>query len=135
MDLRKIKMLNILTVVKGFPFIKKYINISKYNNDYPNSLGDSSRATIEIDDALKKRLDERSKKTGFSEHDLVNSYIFNGLNEDEKYDCKGGMTPEEIAEILDYDWPEGDWISKELSGLIENEYITNAVKLKKDSYK
>ena len=81
-------------------------------------------STIEIDENIKRRLEARAKKTGVSEHDLVNSYIFHGLNEDEKYECEGGMTPEEIFEILDHD-----------VGLIETEYLTNAVKLKKDSYK
>ena len=92
-------------------------------------------STIEIDENIKRRLEARAKKTGVSEHDLVNSYIFHGLNEDEKYECEGGMTPEEIFELLEHDLPEGDWVSNELMGLIETEYLTNAVKLKKDSYK
>ena len=41
----------------------------------------------------------------------------------------------EIFEILDHDLPEGDWVSNELAGLVESKYITNAIKLKKDSYK
>ena len=40
-----------------------------------------------------------------------------------------------LEPILDHDLPEGDWVSNELVGLIETEYLTNAVKLKKDSYK
>lgn len=66
---------------------------------------------------------------------MLNSYIFHGLNEDGKYEGEGGMTPEEIFEILDHDLPEGDWVSNELSWLVESKYITNAIKLKKDSYK
>lgn len=135
MDLSKINMIFILNVVKRIPLIREYLDISKYSYNHKNSSEDSSIMTIEIDDVLKERLKDRSKKTGFSEHDLANSYIFNGLNEDEKYSCEGGMTPEEISECLDYDLPEGDWVSKELMGLIDNEYLTNAVKLKKDSYK
>lgn len=131
MNLRKIKDLNILAVVHRSPSIKRYISIFKYNYNHKNSLGDSSMARIEIDDELKKRLEARSKKTGFSEDDLVNSYIFHGLNEDEKYDCEGGMTPEEIIELLDHDLPEGDWVSEELDGLIDNKFVTNALKLKK----
>ena len=135
MDLSRKNMFNILAVVQRIPLIKRYIDISKYYCNYKKSVGDSSMASIEIDENLKMRLDARSKRTGFSEHDLVNSYIFHGLNEDEKYECEGGMTPEEIFELLDHDLPEGDWVSNELVGLIETEYLTNAVKLKKDSYK
>ena len=128
MDLSRINLFNILAVVQRIPLIKRYIDTSKNNYNYKKSVEDSSRATLDIDEDLKRRLEARSKKTGFSEHDLVNSYIFHGLNEDEKYECEGGMTPEEIFE-------EGDWVSNELMGLIETEYLTNAVKLKKDSYK
>ena len=135
MDLSRKNMFNILAVVQRIPLIKRYIDISKYYCNYKKSVGDSSMASIEIDENLKMRLDARSKRTGFSEHDLVNSYIFHGLNEDEKYECEGGMTPEEIFELLEHDLPEGDWVSNELMGLIETEYLTNAVKLKKDSYK
>ena len=135
MDLSRKNMFNILAVVQRIPLIKRYIDISKYYCNYKKSVDDSSMASIEIDENLKMRLDARSKRTGFSEHDLVNSYIFHGLNEDEKYECEGGMAPEEICKILDNDLPEGDWVSKELMGLIETEYLTNAVKLKKDSYK
>ena len=135
MDFRKIKMLNIFTLVQRFPLIKNYINIFKYNFIYKISLGDSSMATIEIDDNLKKKLEARAKKTGLSQYDMANSYIFNGLKEDERYECNGGMTPEEIFELLDHDLPEGDWVSEELAGLVETKYITNALKLNKDSYK
>ena len=134
MDLSRINLLNILAVVQRIPLIKRYIDTSKNNYNYKKSVEDSSRATLDIDEDLKRRLEARSKKTGFSEHDLVNSYIFHGLNEDEKYECEGGMTPEEIFELLEHDLPEGDWVSNELMGLIETEYLTNAVKLKKDSY-
>nr|WP_295605039.1 hypothetical protein [uncultured Methanobrevibacter sp.] len=135
MDLSRINLLNILAVVQRIPLIKRYIDTSKNNDNYKKSVEDSSRTTLDIDEDLKRRLEARSKKTGFSEHDLVNSYIFHGLNEDEKYECEGGMTPEEIFELLEHDLPEGDWVSNELMGLIETEYLTNAVKLKKDSYK
>ena len=129
MDLSRINLFNILAVVQRIPLIKRYIDTSKNNYNYKKSVEDSSRATLDIDEDLKRRLEARSKKTGFSEHDLVNSYIFHGLNEDEKYECEGGMTPEEIF------LPEGDWVSNELAGLVESKYITNAIKLKKDSYK
>ena len=135
MDLSRINLFNILAVVQRIPLIKRYIDTSKNNYNYKKSVEDSSRTTLDIDEDLKRRLEARSKKTGFSEHDLVNSYIFHGLNEDEKYECEGGMTPEEIFELLEHDLPEGDWVSNELMGLIETEYLTNAVKLKKDSYK
>lgn len=135
MDLSRINLFNILAVVQRIPLIKRYIDTSKNNYNSKKSVEDSSRTTLDIDEDLKRRLEARSKKTGFSEHDLVNSYIFHDLNEDEKYECEGGMTPEEIFEILDHDLPEGDWVSNELMGLIETEYLTNAVKLKKDSYK
>ena len=135
MDLSRINLFNILAVVQRIPLIKRYIDTSKNNYNYKKSVEDSSRATLDIDEDLKRRLEARSKKTGFSEHDLVNSYIFHGLNEDEKYESEGGMTPEEIFELLEHDLPEGDWVSNELAGLVESKYITNAIKLKKDSYK
>lgn len=135
MDLSRINLFNILAVVQRIPLIKRYIDTSKNNYNSKKSVEDSSRATLDIDEDLKRRLETRSKKTGFSEHDLLNSYIFPGLNEDEKYECEGGMAPEEIFEILDHDLPEGDWVSNELAGLVESKYITNAIKLKKDSYK
>lgn len=135
MDLSRINLLNILAVVQRIPLIKRYVDTSKYNYNYKKSVEGSSRATLDINEDLKRRLEARSKKTGVSEHDLANSYIFLGLNEDEKYECEGGMTPEEISELLDHDLPEGDWVSNELAGLVESKYITNALKLKKDSYK
>lgn len=135
MDLSRINLFNILAVVQRIPLIKRYIDTSKNNYNSKKSVEDSSRATLDIDEDLKRRLETRSKKTGFSEHDLLNSYIFHGLNEDGKYECEGGMAPEEIFEILDHDLPEGDWVSNELAGLVESKYITNAIKLKKDSYK
>ena len=135
MDLSRINLFNILAVVQRIPLIKRYIDTSKNNYNSKKSVGDSSRATLDIDENLKRRLETRSKKTGFSEHYLLNSYIFHGLNEDGKYECEEGMTPEEIFEILDHDLPEGDWVSNELAGLVESKYITNAIKLKKDSYK
>lgn len=115
MDLSRINLFNILAVVQRIPLIKRYIDTSKNNYNSKKSVEDSSRATLDIDEDLKRRLETRSKKTGFSEHYLLNSYIFHGLNEDGKYEGEGGMTPEEIFEILDHDLPEGDWVSNELS--------------------
>ena len=45
------------------------------------------------------------------------------------------MTEEDIKKLLDYDLPEGDQISEKLTGLIDNPVETNAVELKKQSYK
>lgn len=94
---------------------------------------------IEIDKELHDRLKLKSNKTGISQLDLANRYIKDGLENDlldgiESPEDKP-MTSEEIDALLDHDWPEGDWISKKLVGLVESPVKTNAFELKKAPYR
>jgi len=45
------------------------------------------------------------------------------------------MTLDQIEQYLDHDKPEGDTVLDELDGIIHSDVITNAVDLKKNSYK
>lgn len=66
MDLSRINLFNILAVVQRIPLIKRYIDTSKNNYNSKKSVGDSSRATLDIDEDLKRRLETRSKKLGLA---------------------------------------------------------------------
>ena len=92
---------------------------------------------VEIAAELHDKLKLKSAKTGISQLELVNRYVSEGLRFDEKREVESPkpMTPEEIDALLEHDWPEGDWISKRLAGLIDSPVETDAVELKKASYK
>ncbi len=89
---------------------------------------------INVSIDVKRQLEYLSEKTGLSEYDLANTYLSNALKEKVKENRKG-LTPEELEKILDHDLPEGDWVSKRLIGLADFNHITDAVELKKNSYK
>ena len=89
---------------------------------------------IRVSNGVKELLELKSKRTSLSEYDLANGILFNALKENEPSTNKG-MTPEEIDALLDHDWPEGDWVSKKLIGLVEFDYPTDSLELKKNSYK
>ena len=89
--------------------------------------------TIRIDKNLQQQLKLKSVETGLSQLDLANRYIFDGLKRDET-PKKNIMTLDEIESLLDHDKPEGNGLSK-IDGIFESEISTNAVELKKQSFK
>ncbi len=90
--------------------------------------------TIRIDENIKQQLKLKSAQTGISQLDLANKYILNGLKKDSTPNKKV-MTLDQIEQYLDHDKPEGDTVLDELDGIIHSDVITNAVDLKKNSYK
>ena len=92
---------------------------------------------VEIAGPLHDKLKLKCAETGVSQLELVNRYVYEGLRFDEKREVESSkpMTPEEIDALLEHDWPEGDWISKRLIGLIDSPVETDAVELKKASYR
>ena len=90
--------------------------------------------TIRIDKNLQQQLKVKSAETGKSQLDLANQYILEGLKND-KTPAKPAMTLEEIEKLLKHDLPEGDETSKQLIGIAESPIQTNALELKKTSYK
>lgn len=90
--------------------------------------------TIRIDENIKQQLKLKSAQTGISQLDLANKYILNGLKKDSTPNKKV-MTLDQIEQYLDHDKPEGDTVLDELDGIIHSDVITDAVDLKKNSYK
>lgn len=89
--------------------------------------------TIRVNKDLQQQLKLKSAETGRSQLDLVNKYILDGLKND-KTPIKPAMSLEEIEKLLKHDLPDGDKVSKKLVGLVDNEFKTDAVKLKKLVY-
>jgi hypothetical protein len=90
--------------------------------------------TIRIDENIKQQLKLKSAQTGISQLDLANRYILNGLKEDSTPNKKV-MTLDQIEKFLEHDKPEGDNVLDELDGIVHSDSVTNAVDLKKNSYK
>lgn len=90
--------------------------------------------TIRINEDIKQQLKLKSAQTGISQLDLANEYILNGLKEDKRPNKKV-MTLDQIEKFLEHDKPEGDTILDELDGLVHSDIVTDAVELKKSSYK
>lgn len=90
--------------------------------------------TIRIDKDLQQQLKLKSAETGKSQLELANKYILDGLKNDNTPE-KPKMSLDEIEALLSHDLPEGDEISEKLVGLAESPVKTNAVDLKKSSYK
>ncbi len=90
--------------------------------------------TIRIDKDLQQQLKMKSAETGKSQLDLANQYILDGLKND-KTPAKPAMSLDEIEKLLKHDLPEGDDVSEKLTGLANSPVRTNAVELKKASYK
>lgn len=90
--------------------------------------------TIRIDENIKQQLKLKSAQTGISQLDLANKYILNGLKKDSTPNKKV-MTLDQIEQYLNHDKPEGDTVLDELDGIIHSDVTTNAVDLKKNSYK
>lgn len=90
--------------------------------------------TIRIDKDLQHQLKLKSAETGKSQLDLANQYILDGLKNDNT-PKKPAMSLEEIEKLLKHDLPDGDEISEKLTGIADAPIKTNAVELKKASYK
>ena len=90
--------------------------------------------TIRINEDIKQQLKLKSAQTGISQLDLANRYILKGLKEDNTPNKKV-MTLDQIENFLEHDKPEGDMVLDELDGIVHSEVRTNAVDLKKNSYK
>lgn len=86
--------------------------------------------TVRIDEDVKKQLKIKSEELGVRQIDLINRYVTEGIQRD--------TTPpkniNEIKKLLSHDAPEGNGLDK-FDGLFEADEPTNAVKLKKNSYK
>lgn len=121
--------------------------------------------TIKVNEYTKEQLKKHSSQTGISQLELADKYILNGIKSDEKlikinddkdmidnkedisiksnkiewkdtrYKGKPITDPEEIKKLLKHDNPKGDKISEALTGLVHCDKPTNAVQLKKNSYK
>ncbi len=80
----------------------------------------------ELHDKLKLKCAE----TGVGQLELINRHVFEGLRFDERREVESPkpIAPEEIDALLEHDWPEGDWISRILAGLIDS-----PVELKKNT--
>lgn len=90
--------------------------------------------TIRINEDIKQQLKLKSAQTGISQLDLANKYILNGLKNDNSPNKKV-MTLDQIEKFLEHDKPEGDNVLDELDGIVHSDITTNAVDLKKNSYK
>ena len=90
--------------------------------------------TIRIDKNLQQQLKLKSAETGKSQLDLANQYILDGLKNDNTVE-KPVMSLKEIEKLLKNDLPDGDEISEKLTGIAVSPIKTNAVELKKASYK
>jgi hypothetical protein len=90
--------------------------------------------TIRINEDIKQQLKLKSAQTGISQLDLANKYILNGLKNDNSPNKKV-MTLDQIEKFLEHDKPEGDTVLEELDGIVHSDIKTNAVDLKKNSYK
>ena len=90
--------------------------------------------TIRINEDIKQQLKLKSAQTGISQLDLANKYILNGLKNDNSPNKKV-MTLDQIEKFLEHDKPEGDNVLDELDGVVHSDITTNAVDLKKNSYK
>ena len=88
--------------------------------------------TLIIEDKLMERLTIKSKLRKMSVDELANKYIAEGLDNDCIIPDKV-INPDEFVKLLDHDKPEGDDILKRITGIIETDCKTNAVKLKKMS--
>lgn len=106
-----------------------------YTNIQIYYIGDNFMiTTIRIDKDLQQQLKMKSAETGKSQLDLANQYILDGLKND-KTPAKPAMSLDEIEKLLKHDLPEGDDVSEKLTGLANSPVRTNAVELKKASYK
>jgi hypothetical protein len=90
--------------------------------------------TIRINEDIKQQLKLKSAQIGISQLDLANEYILKGLKEETRPNKKV-MTLDQIEKFLEHDKPEGDTILDELDGIIHSDTVTDAVELKKNSYK
>lgn len=90
--------------------------------------------TIRINEDIKQQLKLKSAQTGISQLDLANKYILKGLKED-NLPNKKVMSLDQIEKFLENDKPEGDDVLDELDGIVHSDIPTNAVDLKKSSYK
>ena len=89
-------------------------------------------SNLKVSDDLKHQLELRSNETGISQLDLVNKYISKGLKEDKS---KKHMSKEEINKLLTHDNPSGRSSLDGMKGIIDLGYKTDAIHLKKESYK
>ena len=131
---KKLNNFYILSLFKSSSIIKKYNGAVKYLYSHMLFEGDFFMPWIKVSIEVKRQLEYLSEKTGLSEYDLANTYLSNALKDKVK-ESKKGMNPEELEKILDHDLPEGDWVSKRLIGLADFDGVTDAVELKKNSYK
>ena len=97
-------------------------------------VSDFMATTIRINEDIKQQLKLKSAQTGISQLDLPNKYILNGLKNDNSPNKKV-MTLDQIEKFLEHDKPEGDTVLEELDGIVHSDIKTNAVDLKKNSYK
>ena len=87
---------------------------------------------IKIDSELKHKLDLKSKELGTNSESLLKEYINKGLEEDKP---KQHLTDEEIIKLLKHDNPSGQSSIDGMLGIVDLGYKTNAVDLKKNSYR
>ena len=125
---------SIIGIFEKSKFLKMFIKIIEYIYNHMLVSGDFYMPWIKVNKEVKELLELKSERTSLSEDDLANGILFNALK-DEKRERKKGFTPEEIYELLEHDLPEGDWVSEKLAGLADFDYVTDAVELKKNSYK
>lgn len=86
--------------------------------------------TVRIDEDVKKQLKIKSAELGVKQIDLINRYVTEGIQRD----STPSKTVDEIKKLLSHDAPEGNGLDK-FDGLFEADEPTNAVELKKNSYK
>lgn len=88
--------------------------------------------TIRVDENVRQQLKFIAAKTGKTQYELANQFLIEGIK-NYKIEVEP-MTIEEIEKLLEHDQPEGNGL-KELDGIIEKDNHSDAVQLKKDTYK
>lgn len=92
--------------------------------------------TIRINTEIKKQLKIRSAETGISQLELANQYILEGLQKNIEHNNSHDYTEKltEISKLLKHDNPKGNNLHQ-FANLIENPYVIDEVKEKKESYR